>query len=121
MLCAKFCWNLPSGSGEEDENVKSLQQRQRRQQRKRRTTDKFLSEKLTWAFGSGELKKLYASIHITMATNLSYFQDDPYPCDLQESKGGHAGTHEFLVNGFSQRKPQFMKRNPYTPASILRV
>mgnify|MGYP003691611305 CR=1 FL=1 len=25
MLCAKFNWNWPSGSGEEDENVKSLQ------------------------------------------------------------------------------------------------
>ena len=52
MLCAKFGWNWPSGSGEEDENVKSLRQRQRRQ---RRTTD-FWSEKLTWAFGTGELK-----------------------------------------------------------------
>ena len=52
MLCAKFDWNWPSGSGEEDENVKSLRQRQQR----RRTTDKFWSEKLTWAFGSGELK-----------------------------------------------------------------
>ena len=50
MLCAKFGWNWPSGSGEEDENVKSLQQRQQRQ---RRTTDKFWSEKLTWAFGLG--------------------------------------------------------------------
>ena len=29
MLCAKFGWNLPNGSGEEDENVKSLRQRQR--------------------------------------------------------------------------------------------
>ena len=56
MLCAKFGWNWPSGSGEEDENVKSLQQRQRQWQRRRRTTDKFWSEKLTWAFGSGELK-----------------------------------------------------------------
>ena len=62
MLCAKFGWNWPSGSGEEDENVKSLrqqwqqQQRQRQQWRQRRTTDKFWSEKLTWAFGSGELK-----------------------------------------------------------------
>ena len=27
MLCAKFGWNWPSGSGEE-ENVKSLRQRQ---------------------------------------------------------------------------------------------
>ena len=35
-------------------NVKSLLQQQRRQQR--RTTDKFWSEKLTLAFGSGELK-----------------------------------------------------------------
>ena len=25
MLCAKFGWNQQSGSGEEDENVKSLQ------------------------------------------------------------------------------------------------
>ena len=29
MLCAKFGGNWPSGSGEEDENVKSLRQRQR--------------------------------------------------------------------------------------------
>ena len=25
MICAKFGWNWPSGSGEEDENVKNLQ------------------------------------------------------------------------------------------------
>ena len=63
MLCAKFGWNWLSGSGEEDENVRSLrrqrqqrQQQQRLQRRQRRTTDKFWSEKLTWAFGSGELK-----------------------------------------------------------------
>ena len=48
MLCAKFGWNWPSGSGEEDKNVKSVRQR--------RTKDKFRSEKLTWAFGSDELK-----------------------------------------------------------------
>ena len=54
MLCVKFGWNWPSGS-EEDENVKSLRQRQ--QQQRRLTTDKFWSEKLTWAFGSGELNK----------------------------------------------------------------
>ena len=54
-LCAKFGWNWPSGSGEEDENVKSL--RHRRQRQRRRTTDKFWSEKPTWAFGTGELKK----------------------------------------------------------------
>ena len=56
MLCAKFGWNWSTGSGEEDENVKSLQRRRRQRHRRRRTTDKFWSEKLTWAFGSGELK-----------------------------------------------------------------
>ena len=56
MLCAKFGLNWPSGSGEEDENVKSLWQRQWPQQQRRWTMDKFWSEKLTWAFGSGELK-----------------------------------------------------------------
>ena len=50
MLCAKFGWNWSRGSGEEEENVKSLQ-RQRRQ-----TADKLWSEKPIWAFGSGELK-----------------------------------------------------------------
>ena len=58
MICTKFDWIWPSGSGEEDENVKSLQRRQRRRQ----TTDKFWSEKLTWAFGSGELKWKLAKI-----------------------------------------------------------
>ena len=53
VLCAKFGWNWLCRSWDEDENVKSL--RQRRQQR-RRTTVKFWSEKLTWAFGSGDLK-----------------------------------------------------------------
>ena len=33
MLCAKFFWNSPSGSGE-DENVKNLRQQQRRRIRK---------------------------------------------------------------------------------------
>ena len=56
MLCAKFGWNWPSGSGEKDENMKSLRRQRQRRQRQRRTTDKFWSEKLTWAFGSGELK-----------------------------------------------------------------
>ena len=68
MLCAKFGWNWPSGSGEEDENVKSLRQRQRQQ--RRRTTDKFWSEKLTWAFGSGELKM-----------NLQWFRFDITLCE----------------------------------------
>ena len=57
MLCAKFGWNWPSGSGEEDENVKSLQTDRRTDRRTdRQTTDDRWSEKLTWAFSSGELK-----------------------------------------------------------------
>ena len=32
MLCAKFDWNWPGGSREEDKNVKSLRQQQRQQQ-----------------------------------------------------------------------------------------
>ena len=51
MLYAKFGWNWPSGSVEEDENVKSLRQQQQRRQQRGRTTDKFWSEKLTCALG----------------------------------------------------------------------
>ena len=40
MLSAKFGWTMPSGSGEEDENVKSLRQQRRRRQRRRRTAEK---------------------------------------------------------------------------------
>ena len=46
MLCAKFGWNRSNGSGEEDENVKSLQQQKQQQPW---TMAKFWSEKLTWA------------------------------------------------------------------------
>ena len=69
MLCAKFGWNWPSGSGEEDKNVKSLQ-RQQQQQRQWWTTDKFWSEKFTWAFGSGELKM--NPLHPNIQENHSY-------------------------------------------------
>lgn len=61
MLCSKLGWNWPSGSVEEDKNVKRLrrrQQKRRRSQRQRQTTDKSWSEKLTWAFNSSELKTL---------------------------------------------------------------
>ena len=51
--CAKFGCKWPSGSWEEDENVKSL--RRQRQRRQRRTTDKLWSEKITWAFDPGEI------------------------------------------------------------------
>ena len=80
MLCAKFGWNWPSGSGEEDENVKSFRQcKQRRCRQQRRTTEKFWSEKLTWAFGSGELKRtsqkdvLWPSLSMLFKLNLKQF------------------------------------------------
>lgn len=50
-----FVWNRPSGSREVDENVKSLRPQWCRHWQ-RQTTDKSSSEKLHWAFGSGELK-----------------------------------------------------------------
>ena len=66
IFCAKFGWNWPSGSWEEVENRKSLQtdgQTDRRTDRQ--TTDERRSEKLTWAFSSGELKmKLCNSIDV---------------------------------------------------------
>lgn len=55
MHCAKFGWNWPRGSGEKDENIKSLCQRRLQRQQKRYAADIFGSEKLIWAFGSGEL------------------------------------------------------------------
>ena len=39
MLCAKFGWIWPSGSGEEDENVKSLRQQQQQRRRRRQRTN----------------------------------------------------------------------------------
>ena len=52
MLCAKFGWNWPSGSGERWKMWKVYRQRRTDGQ----TTDDRWSEKLTWAFSSGELK-----------------------------------------------------------------
>ena len=54
MIWPKFGWNWPSGSGKEDENVKSLQTDRHTD---RQTTDDRWSEKFTWAFSSGELNK----------------------------------------------------------------
>jgi hypothetical protein len=54
MICAKSDQNWPSDSGEEVENVKVYRQTDRQTDG---TTDNRRSEKLTWAFSSGELKK----------------------------------------------------------------
>ena len=53
MLCANFGWNWPQWFWRR-RSVKSLQRQRRR--KRRRTTDKLWSEKLTWAFDSGELR-----------------------------------------------------------------
>ena len=50
MFCAKFGWNWPSGSGEEDENVKSLQtdrQTDGQTDRRRTTSDQKSSLELS--------------------------------------------------------------------------
>ena len=52
MLRVKFEWNWPSGY-REDDNVKSLQDRRTDEQ----TTDIKRSEKFTWTFDSGGLKR----------------------------------------------------------------
>ena len=73
MLCAQFGWNWPSGSGEEY-NVKSLWQQQRQGGQQRWTTDILWSEKLTWTFSSGELKRYnllrYICLEIILPKNL---------------------------------------------------
>ena len=59
ILCAKFGWNWPSGSGEEDEKLKSLQtDRQTDRQPDGRTDGRTDRRRMTgaWAFSSGELK-----------------------------------------------------------------
>ena len=73
MLFANFGWNWPIGSGEEVENKKSLQTDGRTDRHTDRQTDdgRRRSEKLTWAFSSGELKTvsvtfryIYLQIHV---------------------------------------------------------
>ena len=49
MLYAKFGWNWPSGSGEEDENVKSLQTDGQTDNRRQVIREAHLSWKLKWA------------------------------------------------------------------------
>ena len=54
-LC-QVCWNWPSGTWAEDENVKCLQTNG---EQDRRMTDNRRSEKLTWTFSSDELKLIF--------------------------------------------------------------
>jgi hypothetical protein len=67
MICAKSGWNWSSGSGEEVENVKVCRRTDGRSDR--RTPDNGRSEKLTWAFSSGELKIKYFSYLPTHRSN----------------------------------------------------
>ena len=50
IVCAKFGWNWPSGSGEKDGNVKKYKQTDEQTTARR-------SENPTWALSSGELKR----------------------------------------------------------------
>ena len=49
MLCAKFGWNWPSGSGEEDENVKCLQTDRQTDDGRQVIRKAHLSFQLRWA------------------------------------------------------------------------
>ena len=87
-FCAKFGWNWLSGSGEKAENVKSVRQRRQR----RRTTDKFWSEKLTWASVSGELKrhenwKFKMTTYFVIADLKHWFKITNYGVPAQISSG----------------------------------
>ena len=66
MLCAKFGWNWPNDSREEDKNVKNLWWKWRWQHLWRQTMEKFIIEKLTWAFSSGELKGVQYKVNCYM-------------------------------------------------------
>ena len=68
ILCAKFGGKWPSGSGEEDKNVKSLQTDRRTDGQ---TTDDRWSEKLTWAFSSGELKTDSVALNVTLIFSIN--------------------------------------------------
>ena len=68
---ALFGWNRPSGSWEEVENRKSLQMDG---QTDRQTMDERRSEKLTWAFSSGELKSSNVFSCVEILQYLSYEQ-----------------------------------------------
>ena len=71
MLCAKFGWNWLNASGEEDEIVESLQTDVPMDQRGRtyEQTDERRSEKLTWAFSSGEQKSV-KGFNLSLGTTL---------------------------------------------------
>ena len=89
ILCAKFGWNWPTGSGVRDENVKSLRQQWRREQRQRRqqTNRKArLSFRLRWT------KK--------------QFDIDLWPCDLNINRGNllARGIHCTKLRNFLQAK-----------------
>ena len=76
MICAKFSWNWPSGSGQEDFVLESPLPKDALCQiwlklaqwfLKRRWKFERWSEKLTWAFSSGELKSVF------LAASCQYF------------------------------------------------
>ena len=78
MLYAMFGWNWPSGSWEDSENVKSLQQR-RWQQRRRRTTKKFhLNFQCRWAKKeiSGQNCWCVVQIHLSLNIKMIHWKNN---------------------------------------------
>ena len=88
MLCAKFGWNWPSGSGEEDEHVKSLQtdrQTDGQTDAGRQVIRKaHLSFQLTWAKNGASGKNLIKYIYwlqekVTLNWKLSPREKQSFP------------------------------------------
>ena len=69
MLCAKFGWNWLSGSGEEDENVKSLQTDRRRDDGRQVIRKAHLSFPLRWAKNDSVSSQLSIIINLLPPPN----------------------------------------------------
>ena len=109
---AKFGWNWPSGSGEEDENVKSLQTDRR--------TDNTRSEKLRWANNTIDLIQSYNRI-FHMFVNFSHFHllfQNHWPKKTTNNK---IKTKHPWVKGiqvfFKWRAPTLFQRDIYNSKS----
>ena len=74
MLCAKFGWNWPSGSREEDENVKSLQTDGQTDDGRQVIIKAYLSFQLRWAKNQQWHRKTALQSLNTIANNVLYIE-----------------------------------------------
>ena len=95
MLCAKFGWNWPSGSGEEDENVKGL-----RQQRRQTNFDQNL--RLRWA------NNVSSFIHKYVWYNKVYLSQDrsarKHPFPISTHLGSKKGLQLCVIQTADEKR-----------------